>query len=53
MSGGLRKSSLRTNNAAELKADAVINVVCKSGEFSLTKNCMQYFQCTGDGITWN
>lgn len=30
-------------NAAQLKADAVANVVCKGGGFSLTKNCMQYF----------
>jgi hypothetical protein len=41
------------SNAAQLKADAVTNVVCKGGGFSLTKNCMQYFQCTGDAITWN
>lgn len=40
-------------SATELKADAVANVICKSGGFSLTKNCMQYFQCVGDAVTWN
>lgn len=41
------------HNAAELKADAVTNVVCKGGGISLRHNCWQSFQCTGDGITWN
>jgi hypothetical protein len=38
---------------ASLGANAVTNVICESGGFSLTKHCVQYFQCVGDAVTWN
>lgn len=40
-------------NAAQLKADAVINVVCKGGGVDWKNNCWQTFKCEGDAITWS
>jgi hypothetical protein len=35
---------------ADESADAVINIVCKKGGMSLSRNCWSYWECSGDGI---
>jgi uncharacterized protein YbjQ (UPF0145 family) len=39
--------------AAQLNADAVINVLCKEGGIDWAHNCWKSIECRGDAVKWN
>jgi hypothetical protein len=45
------RSDLRIK-AAEVNADAIINMLCERGGTSLTQNCWRVTECRGDAIRW-
>lgn len=41
-----------SEKAGKVSADALTNVVCNHGGFTITKNCFNYVECKGDAIAW-
>lgn len=41
-----------SDQARKQSADALTNVVCAKGGFTVTKNCFSYVECKGDALAW-